>query len=144
MLQVMIALGLLGIVITVFSGLVTQTTKAQKIARIYSEKVNLQTLFRGSLTCATSCADLKRDIPLQIGKWQVRPVCSSRKLVLNVAHPDIYNGKFTRLYKIGQEDSVCKTVVMLPPSRSGNRRKVCNYGQKVTHVNFTDQTIQCR
>jgi hypothetical protein len=145
MIQVMVAMAILGILVVAFSGMIAQTVKAQRIARAQGEKLSLQSIFRGSLTCTTSCTDLKRGIPEMIGKWKVQPVCSKKKLTINVSHPDLYAGNWSRLYKVGQEDSVCKNFVRLGPgdAPSSMRRRVCPTGKKVKSVNFAEQSIEC-
>lgn len=147
MVQVLVAMGILGILVMVFSSVVAQTVHAQRLTRTHGEKIGLQAIFRGSLTCQTSCQDLKRDIPAQIGKWSIKPVCVAKKIVLNVSHPELYGGKLSRLYKQGQEQSVCKNITLLGPARSSGteqRRRTCNQGQKVAYVNFSNQTISCK
>lgn len=146
MIQVMVAMAILGILVVAFSGMIAQTVKAQRIARVQGEKLSLQTIFRGSLTCSTRCEDLKRDIPDMVGQWKVKPICSSKKLVLNVSHPDLYGGNWNRLYKNGQENSVCKNFVRLGSNVAPNsmRRRVCPDGKKVKSVDFSAQSIECK
>lgn len=146
MIQVMVAMAILGILVVAFSGMISQTVKAQRIARVHGEKINLQAVFRGSLTCTTSCEDLKRDVPPMIGQWKVQPICEKKKLVINVAHSEIYGGNWSRLYKSGQENAVCKHFVPIGVNGTAqtNRRRVCPEGKKVRSVDFSTQKIECK
>ena len=144
MIQVMVAMAILGILVVAFSGMIAQTVKAQRIARVQGEKLSLQTIFRGSLTCSTKCEDLKRDIPDMVGQWKVKPICSSKKLVLNVSHPGPLAINIDANYKLSAGESFVIVRAERIIGTYTNAQKTIDIGQYSFQVIYQENKVILR
>ncbi len=148
LIQVMIAVAILGVLVLVFSSLVAQTMTAQRLARIRGERLDLRAIFRGALVCSTQCGDLASAVPSSVGRWNVRLDCANGKQLI-VRHPDLEGGTWGALYLPGEAGAMCKRVTPLvtvakDAASAPDRRRSCPDGETVRDVDFIAQTIRCR